>query len=107
MTTAAGAQKVTDMTDGSKPIANPQIVLREEFDDWAILFDPDTGEGYGLNPVSVFVWKLLDGNHTRDSILEGLKESFDEVPEDAADHLSEFIEELSRRGFVGYEIAKI
>ena len=24
-------------------VANPAIVLREEFDDWAILFDPDSG----------------------------------------------------------------
>jgi hypothetical protein len=26
-----------------KPKANPEIVLREEFDDWALLFNPDTG----------------------------------------------------------------
>ena len=30
-----------------KPIANPLIVLREEFDDRAILFDPDTGKRHG------------------------------------------------------------
>jgi SynChlorMet cassette protein ScmD len=107
MTAAADAKKVLDMTIESKPIANPQIVLREEFDDWAILFDPDTGDGYGLNPVSVFIWKLLDGSHTLDCILKRLGESFGDVPEDAADHLSEFIEELSRRGLVGYEIAEI
>jgi hypothetical protein len=29
------------MPSGKKPIANPLIVLREGFDDWAILFDPD------------------------------------------------------------------
>ena len=32
------------MTHEDKPIANPLIVLREEFDDWAILFDPDSGD---------------------------------------------------------------
>ena len=42
-------------------LANPVAVLREEFEDAAVLFDPDTGEGYGLNPVGVFIWKLLDG----------------------------------------------
>jgi hypothetical protein len=29
-----------ELTD--KPIANPVVVLREKFDDWAILFNPDT-----------------------------------------------------------------
>ncbi len=31
------------------PVANPSIVFREEFDDWALLFDPDTSESYGIN----------------------------------------------------------
>jgi hypothetical protein len=26
------------------------VLLREEFDDWAVLYDPDTGYGFGLNP---------------------------------------------------------
>ncbi len=54
--------------ENKKLIANPTIVLREEFDDWAVLFDPDTGNAYGMNPVSVFVWKHLDGNHTLEDI---------------------------------------
>ena len=28
---------------GELPLANPLVVLREEFDGWAVLFDPDTG----------------------------------------------------------------
>jgi hypothetical protein len=42
-----------------KPVANPLIVLHEEFDDWAILLDPDRGNAFGLNPTGIFVWKLL------------------------------------------------
>ncbi len=26
------------------PFANPEIVYREDFDDWTVLFDPDTAE---------------------------------------------------------------
>ena len=43
------------------PVTNPSIVFREEFDDWALLFDPDTGESYGVNPVGAFIWKELRG----------------------------------------------
>ena len=53
----------------NKPLADPLLVLREEFDDWAILFDPDTGDSFGLNPVSVFIFKHLDGRHTLQSIM--------------------------------------
>ena len=84
-----------------KPVANPLIVLREEIDDWAILFDPDTGDGFGLDPVSVFVWKQLNGTHTVGDIVANLKEACDEVPPEAAEHVSAFIETLAEKGLVG------
>ena len=91
--------------DKSRPIANPLIVLREEFDDWAILFDPDTGSGFGLNPVGVFIWKLLDGSHTKDDILKKLKKDCEAVPDNEAEtHIDEFIKDLVDRGLAGYEV---
>ena len=89
--------------DVSKPIANPLIVLREEFDDWAILFDPDSGEGHGLNPVSVFIWKCLDGKHTVEDIMAELRENCDDMPEDAEKLVETFVKDLVERGFAGYE----
>lgn len=89
-----------------KPIANPSVVLREEFDDWAILFDPDTGNAFGLNPVAVFIWKRLDGFHTMASILSELQENAEGVPEEAENHLRDFIQHLVKQGFAGYEFQK-
>jgi SynChlorMet cassette protein ScmD len=94
------------LSNESKPIANSQLVLREEFDDWAILFDPDSGEAFGLNPVAVFVWKQLDGTRTAALILEEIKKNFDDVPGEADQHLEEFIRDLANRGFVGYELPR-
>jgi SynChlorMet cassette protein ScmD len=87
----------------NKPFANPLIVLREEFDDWAILFDPDTGHAFGLNPVGVFVWQRLDGEHTVQDILAELQKSCPDIPEGAPDHVREFIENLLQNGLAGYE----
>ena len=84
--------------------ANPLLVLREEFDDWAVLFDPDTGDAFGLNPVSVFVWKRLDGKHTTQDILKELREESDEVPENAGQDIEDFLEELVENGYAGYEV---
>ena len=92
------------MLQNDKPVANPLVVLREEFDDWAILFDPDTGNAFGLNPTGVFVWKLLDGAHTLDDLLVRLRESADDVPDEVSDHVSEFVQELTKRGLAGQEV---
>lgn len=93
------------MPDSDLPIASPLIVLREEFDDWAILFDPDSGLAFGLNPVGVFVWKRLDGRHTDRAIVEELREVCESLPEEAEEHVREFVRELVERGLVGYEVA--
>ena len=84
--------------------ANPLLVLREEFDDWAVLFDPDTGDAFGLNPVSVFVWKRLDGKHTTQDILKELREESDDVPETAGQDIEDFIKELVEKGYAGYQV---
>jgi len=91
------------LKDNSKPIANPLATLREDFDDWAILFDPDSGEGHGLNPVSVFIWKLLDGKHTTRDIMSELRENCDDMPDDAENLVETFVKDLVERGFAGYE----
>jgi SynChlorMet cassette protein ScmD len=93
--------------DNDKPIANPLVVLRDEFDDWAILFDPDSGKGFSLNPVSVFIWKRLDGQHTIEDILSELRENCENVPEEAKDHLKYFVRYLVEHGLAGYEVQKI
>jgi len=98
------SSKEKSMPKKNNPLANSTIVLREEFDDWAILFDPDSGEGFGLNPVGVFIWKLLDGKHSLDDILKDLRENCEEVPDEAKEHLKNFIHDLKELGFVGYEI---
>jgi SynChlorMet cassette protein ScmD len=88
-----------------KPIANPYVLLREEFDDWAVLFDPDSGHGFGLNPTGVYLWKLLDGEHSLGAILEALHRDALDVPEEAGDHLVAFVEELAQRGLASYDVA--
>jgi len=86
-----------------KPIANPSIVLREEFDDCAVLFDPDTGNAFGLNPVGVFCWKRLDGNHTVEQIAVELRQLCDDVPPEVEAHLEAFTAQLAGEGLAGYE----
>jgi SynChlorMet cassette protein ScmD len=94
--------KETTLKNDNKPLANPFVVLREEFDDWAILFDPDNGHGFGLNPTSVYVWKFLDGEHSIDEMLNALRRDALDVPQEAGEHLFAFVEELTEHGLAGY-----
>lgn len=86
------------------PIANPVCVLREEFDDWAVLFNPDTADAVGINPVGVAVWKLMDGRRSLLEIVAEIRDQFAEVPAAADDELAAFVRDLAQRGFVGYEL---
>lgn len=93
------------MVQGNKcPIVNPVAVLREELDDWAVLFNPDTGDVVGVNPVGVAVWKMMDGKNTVEEIVTILKARYTDVPESAVQEVTIFVDDLAEKGFVGYEV---
>lgn len=93
-----------NLTD--RPIANPVIVLREEFDDWAVLFNPDTAVAAGTNPVGVAVWKLLDGRRSVEEIVSKIKNSFEDAPGASGDEIVAFVNKLAENGFVGLELER-
>lgn len=86
-------------------MAHPFVVLREEFDDWAVLFNAESGDAFGIPPSAVLVWKCLDGKHPISAIVDEIREAFDEVPEDIDSEVSNFVRELVDRGFAGRALA--
>ena len=93
-----------DQTD--KPIANPIVVLREEFDDWAVLYNPDTAEAVGTNPVGVAVWKRMDGKSSIEEIVSEIKNSFEDTPDTVSEEIATFVNTLAESGFVGLELER-
>lgn len=91
------------MTDSRPPFANPVVVLREEFDDWAVLFNPDTAAASGINPVGVAIYKLLDGTRTVEQIVEAVKSEFSDVPQNVEAEVRAFVAGLVAQGYAGYE----
>lgn len=92
------------MRRADKPIVNPIVVLREEFDDWAVLFNPENANAVGINPVGVRVWKSMDGRHGLEEIVKDIPTHFADVPETVLEDVTRFVEDLVDRGFVGYEL---
>ncbi|MBN1425949.1 SynChlorMet cassette protein ScmD [Candidatus Fermentibacteria bacterium] len=92
------------MIQTDRPIANPVVVLREEFADWAVLFNPDTAYAAGTNPVGVAVWKLMDGKRSLDDIVSEIQNSFEDTPDAAFKEIAAFVNTLAENGFVGFEV---
>lgn len=92
------------MNPTDKPIANPIVVLREEFDDWAVLFNPDTADAVGTNPVGVAVWKRMDGKRSLEEIVSEVRKSFEDAPDAVFDEIAAFVNTLAENGFVGLEL---
>ena len=92
------------MNQTDKPIANPNVVLREEFDDWAVLFNPDTAYAVGTNPVGVAVWKRMDGKKSLADIVSEIKNSFEDAPDATSKEIAAFVNTLAENGFVGLEV---
>lgn len=92
------------MNHTDRPIANPNVVLREEFDDWAVLFNPDTADAVGINPVGVAVWKSMDGKTSLDEIVLEIKTNFEDASEAALEEITAFVDNLAENGYVGYEL---
>ncbi len=82
------------------PIIDPLPVLREDFEDWTILFHPLTGEAVGLDPVGVVTWKLIDGRRSADEIAAALKAEFEDAPPSVREDTLEFLQSLYRRLFI-------
>lgn len=91
-------------SEKEKPVANRRVVFREEFDDWAVLFDPESDLAFGVNPVGALIWKSLDGSRSLGDIVEAVKLNCRNVPPDVETHVRQFIQELLDRGFAGTEV---
>jgi len=89
------------MDADAAPVQNPMVVLREEFDDWAVLYNPDTAQAVGLSPTAVAVWKLIDGRRDVETIVTEVKAGYSDVPDTAGDEVRELLVGFLRDGFTG------
>ena len=94
--------KQMNIMKGNTPIAKLIVVLREEFDDWAVLFNPDTADAVGIHPVCVTTWKHMDGTRTVEEIVAIVRDRFEDCPKTVDEEVVAFIETLSKNGFVGF-----
>jgi hypothetical protein len=83
-------------------VRNPDVVLREEDPDGALLFNPDTNQIRVINTTGLFIWKHCDGKKDMPAIISALKKTFDNVPEkEVESQVKAFIDDMRANGFLG------
>lgn len=83
-------------------VRNPDVVLKEEDSDGALIFNPDTDQIRVLNPTGYFIWKLCDGSRDLGGIIIALKNHFEDVPEtEVVEQVEAFVGEMVATGFIG------
>jgi SynChlorMet cassette protein ScmD len=85
-------------------VVNPLIILREEFDDQSLLFDPETGHTYAINPIGVLVWKHLDGHHNLADITNIICKYYETTFSDVITHIEDFVETAVNLGLAYYDV---
>lgn len=90
------------MTDDTRYVVNPDVSCREEGPDGALLFNPDTDQVVVINTTGLLIWQGLGEPRTENEIVRFIEERCEGVPVDeVAQDVSEFVEELKEKGFVG------
>ena len=83
-------------------LRNPDVILREEEPDGALLFNPDTNQIRVINPTGLFIWKQCDGKKDLPAIVAALKEAFEGVPgKEVGAEVKAFVDDLRANGFLG------
>jgi signal peptidase I len=80
-------------------MVNQDLIFRQE-DQEGFIFDPNTGEIKLLNGTAIDIFQLLDGNHSRDDILDRLCQSYDAPKEQIENDLDEFLSMMHERKFL-------
>ncbi len=84
-----------------KYIQNPAVNLREEDEDGALLFNPDSNRIQLLNNTGFFIWQLCSEGKTSLEISEAVKREFSDVPEEQVNEdIKQFLDEMTEIGFI-------
>ena len=69
--------------DTTRYIVNPDVNLREEDEDGALLYNPDSDRVQLLNSTGLYIWKFCKQERMVSEIITALQADFDDAPVDA------------------------
>ena len=89
------------------PVQNPSVLSRQIVDGEMVLVNADSAASLALtNQTALIVWDLIDGARSVQSIIDGIKGRFNQVPDSVADDIVGLLELLAQDGFIGFEVTR-
>jgi antirestriction protein ArdC len=83
-------------------IKNPDVIVKEEDEDGALAFNPDTDKIIVLNHTAHFILEQCNGLNDMQNIVQAVKDNFDDVPEkNMSSQVEEYVEKMLSSGFIG------
>ena len=73
------------------------VMVRVESDDYAMVYDADTGSSFAITPTAVYIANCLTGEKTIQNIADKIREEFEGVPENIEAVVEKFILTLIER----------
>lgn len=91
------------MSNMGNPRRSPEASFRPFGKDGGLVVMPMRREIQVLNPVGILVFSLLDGTRSEAEIVAQVLEEFDVSPEEAAEDVAGFLEQLRAAGMLADE----
>lgn len=88
---------------GERSPTRSKDLIVHEFDDEALVYDPNTGDTHRLNETALFIWRRCDGVTDPRQIGEALTETYDVSAAEALDQVRRMIAEFDRLGLITRE----
>lgn len=86
---------------GERWMQLPEIVFRDDFQDDALLFDPETDKAYRLNRTGVLVWQALESGATVEEVIERVRAKTSEHPSTLDADVRAFFMLLQDKALIG------
>ena len=81
------------------PKASEDVVWKKN-NEKIVLFDARSGKLFELSKTAACIWELCDGKNTEDDIVSILAREFNKNEDDIQRDISDFIQEMYKRGFL-------
>jgi hypothetical protein len=93
---------MSETIEDVKYVTNPDIIIREEDHDGALLFNPDTNDVKVINSTGSFIWRICQEERMLSDIIDAVKDNFEQVPSEKIEiEVKDFIEALVETEFIG------
>lgn len=84
------------------PLGRDDLIFRE-IDGEAVIFDPETGSMHSLTRTAALIWKLCDGEHRIDDIVEEILRRFEARPEEVREDVEGTVRKFQALGLLKAE----